>query len=463
MSPSGFDKSFISSSLLRFSSDDPMRGIRINGHDLSQISTAELRTVIGYVCGKEPGIFNTTMKENLLVGLSPSKIPPDENIIDCLAQVGLGRFVACLPEGLHTDIKRSEYPPMTLAQERQIGLARALLRKPAVLILDGITDGLPSEDERIMHMVVEAVRSAIGESITIIVVTDSYVNMHRFDKICVLSERGSVVEEGTHNELLGIGTNGAYFKLIREHDPELLLGGSYTGIPPQTGPPVEINLPSLIPHVSDDISPTSRVSIRRETGIVHRPLQLVQNKSFSWRRIIGFSKEYLRIDLPVGVLSSMMCGVIPPVVIYILSLVTEVFEQWKSVEDALWYIVTLLALGGGMALTCLVREIAFGRMTEGTTRSIRLSAMEHILHQPIDIYESGNSAESVMSSLVQVLLGGLPRKRNYQQRGGMHILVCCGCGNQFRCELENCFRQCLNNNFLHHRILRVLQTTSQRS
>ena len=396
VSPSGFDKSVISSTLMRFSSDDLMRGIRINSHDLSQISTAELRTILGYVCGKEPGIFNTTLRANLLVGLNPSRIPPDENIMDCLAHVGLGRFVACLPEGLQTDIKRSEYPPMTLAQERQMGLARALLRNPAVLILDGITDGLPPEDERIMHMVVEAVRSANYDSITIIVVTDRYVNMQRFDKIYVLSESGLVTEEGTHDELLGIGPNGVYFKLIREHDPERLPGGSYL---PHTGPPVEIILPSLIPHVSDDISPTSRVSIRRETGIVHRPLQLVQNKTFSWRRIIGFSKEYLRIDLPVGVLSSMLCGVIPPIVIFLLSRVTEVFDQWNSVEDALWYIVTFLALGGGMGLTCLVREIAFGRMTGGTTRSIRLSAMEHILHQPVDIYESGNSAESVMSSL----------------------------------------------------------------
>ena len=378
----------MASVLARFS-DRPDGGlVKVNGVDISDVPIASLRGMMGYV-GQEPGIFNTSIRQNLTIGLPHDSIPSDPEICHALARVGLGKFVDCLPLKLDTPLRRGEFPPMTVAQERQIGIARALLRHPSLLVVEGVADGLPPEDERIVNLAVQAAAAA-DPTLTIICVTDEYRNMHLFDNIFVLDANGTIVESGSHDTL--ISAAGTYFNLLKQNDPELLLHSTASGMEQPA-------VPSTMPHVSEDVSPLSRVSIRRETGIVHRRLALVTNEKFSWRRVIGFSRDYWYISLPIGILASVLCGVIPPLVICTLSQLTEEFDTPSVLDSSAAYIYSLLGLGAAMALGCLAREIAYGRVTEGTIRAFRLSSLHHILNQPIDLYEAGNSPECVMSSL----------------------------------------------------------------
>ena len=354
------------------------------------IGQARSGGVVGFV-GNEPGIVNGTVRDNLLLGFpSERAIPSDDCMIDRLNQVGLCKFLDCLSNKLDTVIKRGEYPPMTLAQERQLSLARALLRSPSMLVLDRVSEGLVPEDERIIEL---AVRSVVRQcsNLTIVSVPNTFRGIEIFDRICVFDQNGHCLESGHHSDLVK-DEEGIYVSLLKQNDPNLLV------TPPLSS--TEETIPALMPHMSDDrLTTMSRASIRRETAIVHRPLRLVETKKLSWSRILGLSRKYWYLALPVGVVGSCCVGAIPPIVIFILANLTEAFDTPPVLDSCQTYINLLFGLGGLMAGASLVKEVAYGRIREGTVHEIRLMSMKHILNQPVDMYEAGNTPESVMSSL----------------------------------------------------------------
>ena len=357
----------------------------VNSVPLKRIQ--DWKSIIAYV-SHEPGLFHATVKENLLIG--SSIVPSEEELLETLNAVGLSKFLGCLPRKLDAVIRRGEFPPMTLAQERQLALARALLRSPKILVLDRVTDGLPSEDEQIVRMAVRMVRARLGKATTVICVSDEYRGLDSFNRVLVLDGHGAVVQDGPHAGLLE-DPDSLYVNLLKKNDPDLLLSGSAGDLPP-----VE-EIPSIIPH--EDPSPCSRLSIRSEAAIVRRPVPMVQSASFSWKRTMLFSKPFWHSALVAGIAGAAIAGCVPPIVIYILARLTEIFDEPNVLDNVEIYIIILFGLGGMMAVGCFVREYAFGRITEGTVARIRLTAMRHILAQPIDLYEAGNTPESILSSM----------------------------------------------------------------
>ena len=363
-------------------------------YDISPIAIQAVSSVPGVVgfVGNEPGIVNGTVKENLLLGWPEEKsLPTDNEILTVLSQVGLGRFLDCLPNQFDALIKRGEYPPMTPAQERQLSLARALLRKPDLLVLDRVSEGLVTEDERVIDVAVRSTVKRLKDdpSVTVIAIPNGYRDIDIYDKIIVLNIEGQFVECGSHTTLLEAPS---YTSLLRQNDPDLL--GSPQNV-------LEDRIPPILPHVSDELTANvARPSIRTETAIVNRPLRLVQTpNSVSWKRILGLSKEYWGFVFPLAVVGSCLVGAVPPVVFFVLSQLTEAFDTAPVFDNSKRFMLLLFFLGALMALASFVKEVAYGRIREGTVRRVRLQSMNHILNQPVDIYEAGNTPESVMSSL----------------------------------------------------------------
>lgn len=378
--------------------------VAINTYDRSVFALSlvdQLEALIGIdaiaFVGNEPGIINGTVRDNLLLGLNVEMAgtPSDDELIEVLNCVGLCKFLNCLPNKLDAIIKRGDYPPMSLAQERQICLARSLLRRPLVLIVDRVTEGLSEEDARILELALAT--TVINDDLTVITVPSGYSGMSLFDKIFVIDNTGSVCQEGSHVNLVD-NKNGLYVYMLKQNDPELLVVNEIKAKTSLSGS--DIGVPPLLPHISEEsLSSLSRPSVRRGTAIVNRPLRFVENKKFSWPRILALSKESYNILLPLGAICSCLVGAIPPIVIYVLSQLTESFDTKPVFDNSKRYMLLLFLLGGGMAAASFAKEAAYGRVREKTVRDVRLSSMRHILHQPVDMYEAGNSPESVMSSL----------------------------------------------------------------
>ncbi|MBE7560293.1 ABC transporter ATP-binding protein [bacterium] len=201
--PSGSGKSTLSNLIPRFY--DPSSGvIRLDGHDLRDLSLSGLRRHIGIV-NQETILFSGTVRENLLLA-KPNAGP--EEIMEALAAANALDFVSELPEGLWTEIGERGVK-LSGGQRQRLAIARAFLKNPRILILDEATSALDSKSE---HHIQEALaRLLVGR--TSIVIAHRLSTILGADKIVVL-DRGRIVESGGHAQLLG--RRGLYAQLYEE-------------------------------------------------------------------------------------------------------------------------------------------------------------------------------------------------------------------------------------------------------
>jgi ATP-binding cassette subfamily B protein len=195
--PSGCGKTTLVKLLLKFY--NPEQGsVSIDGHDLRDMDAAALRDRIGYV-PQEIYIFAGTIADNIALH-NPSA--PMEEIIAAAERAGANSFINNLPERYNTRL--SERGSTLSGGERQrLALARALLCKPDIMILDEATSNLDSVSERIIHRTIEKLRG----SMTAIIIAHRLTTIRNCDIIFVM-DRGDIVESGSHDELLA--KNGLY-------------------------------------------------------------------------------------------------------------------------------------------------------------------------------------------------------------------------------------------------------------
>ncbi|MFH1894179.1 MAG: ABC transporter ATP-binding protein [Candidatus Zixiibacteriota bacterium] len=175
---------------------DPTSGkVRLDGHDLRTIKLKGLRESIGYV-PQEPVLFSDTVKNNIVLG---RKGISDE-VIDWAVDVSqLKQEIETFPDRIDTNVGTRG---MTLSggQKQRLALARALVSKPRILILDDCTSALDSATETSLW---EKLHDVMPD-MTAIVITHRPDTLERADRIYVFDE-GKVAETGTHDELMDRG------------------------------------------------------------------------------------------------------------------------------------------------------------------------------------------------------------------------------------------------------------------
>ena len=192
--PTGAGKSTLAKLVTRFY--DPDSGhIRIDGHDLRDVTLASLRTQIGVV-PQEPFLFAGTLRDNIAFARPSAS---DEEIWAAVDAVGLRELVERAPEGLDTPLH--ERGQSVSSGERQLlALARAFLAEPRVVVLDEATSSLDLRSE----LRVEAALDALLEGRTAILVAHRLSTAMRADRIIVVDDHG-IVESGSHAELVRAG------------------------------------------------------------------------------------------------------------------------------------------------------------------------------------------------------------------------------------------------------------------
>jgi len=183
---------------------EPRTGaVLIDGVDLRRVDLAAWRRAIGYV-SQDLFVFNATIAENIALGddFTPSQIEWAARIAQ------LHDFVAALPDGYETEIGDRGLR-LSGGQCQRLAIARAVVRRPAVLIFDEATSALDNLTERAVY---EAIRSLQREAI-VIVVAHRLTTVKDADQILVL-EAGCLVEQGVHDELLR--QHGVYARLYVE-------------------------------------------------------------------------------------------------------------------------------------------------------------------------------------------------------------------------------------------------------
>ena len=204
--PSGAGKTTVTYLLPRLY--DPTLGtVRMDGHDLPDLSLDSLRSGMGVVT-QEPFLFHSTITENLLY--SRPDATQDEMVTACRAEQ-LHEFIAGLPEGYDTMVGERGYR-LSGGEKQRLAIARVILKDPRVLILDEATSHLDSLSESLIRAALEP----LFLERTSVVIAHRLSTVLRSDVILVL-DRGRLVERGTHRELLAAG--GHYALVYEEQFP----------------------------------------------------------------------------------------------------------------------------------------------------------------------------------------------------------------------------------------------------
>ncbi len=200
---SGSGKSTLANMVPRFYS--PTGGsITLDGYDLSELTLASLRANISLV-SQEVVLFNDTVAANIAYG-QEREVPEAEIIAAAKAAHAL-EFILAMPEGFNTLIGEKGVR-LSGGQRQRLAIARAILKDAPILILDEATSALDSESER--H--VQAALETLMQCRTTLIIAHRLSTIENADRIIVL-QKGSIVETGTHAELLA--RNGVYAQLHR--------------------------------------------------------------------------------------------------------------------------------------------------------------------------------------------------------------------------------------------------------
>ena len=201
---SGSGKSTAVSLVERFY--DPDSGsVTLDGTDLKELNVRWLREQIGLV-GQEPVLFSGTIADNISSGKPGST---REQVETAAKMANAHAFIMEFPEGYDTNVGEKG-GQLSGGQKQRVAIARAMIKNPKVLLLDEATSALDNESEKVVQAALDDLMNEHKR--TTIVIAHRLTTIRNADKIAVV-DKGRIVEEGNHDQLMAKGPDGFYFKL----------------------------------------------------------------------------------------------------------------------------------------------------------------------------------------------------------------------------------------------------------
>ncbi len=183
--------------------------IQVDGYDISKVELYSLRRQIGMVL-QDTLLFNGTVQEN--IGLTNPEASVDQ-IIEAAKVAAAHDFIMSLPNGYNTMVGERG-SSLSGGQRQRIAIARTVLQNPTILILDEATSALDYNSERqVCNNLAEAFKGR-----TVFFITHRLTTVRNADTILVM-DQGSIVEQGTHHELMAL--KGRYYCLYQQQESQL--------------------------------------------------------------------------------------------------------------------------------------------------------------------------------------------------------------------------------------------------
>lgn len=202
--PSGGGKSTVVQMVERFY--DPLSGsIEYEGTDLKELNVKWYRDQIGFV-SQEPTLFNLTIAENIRFGYPNAT---QAELEEAAKLANAHDFIMSFPKGYNTEVGENA-TQVSGGQKQRIAIARAIIKKPKILILDEATSALDTESERVVQSAIDNLMENTEQ--TIIVIAHRLSTIRNADRIAVVAD-GVLKETGTHSQLMS-KPDGRYRRLV---------------------------------------------------------------------------------------------------------------------------------------------------------------------------------------------------------------------------------------------------------
>ncbi|CAE6439144.1 unnamed protein product [Rhizoctonia solani] len=420
---SGSGKSTIASLLLRYYDPLPAQGGKSSGgiflakRDIRDLNLPWLRSQIGIIA-QDPQLFTASIFENVAYGLSgtPWELPTSESepnyqerladakirVEYALKQAQAWDFVCKLPEGMDTRIKGGRIGVLSGGQRQRIAAARALVRKPRILLLDEGTSALDAETEQRMMAAVHEEQAQSG--MTTILIAHRLSSIQNADRIIAMSN-GRVAEQGTYSELMKLG--GVFSALVRHQaSAGQLTSSSQTTVSNFTNKEQEMGNRSATfstPHVPL-YRPVSTVSVARtviddpmERGLLVKGTE-PQGLAARFFRLMGRYSQWILI----GIIGSLCIGASFPIAGWLIGFVIEGLSIHDNDEQvlregrywAMWFLV--------LSMVNIVSSFIAGFfLSMGGTRvdrRLRLVALSSLLRQEIGFFDQEENAAGSLTA-----------------------------------------------------------------
>ena len=184
--------------------------VSLDGDDVRDVAMGDLCERVAYV-EQEPSLFGGTIADNIRFGLDAADPRASDAAVRAAAEAaGVDEFADRLPRGLDTEIG-ADGVFQSGGQKQRIAIARALVRDPALIVLDEPSSALDAKSEALVQRALDATTCSM------LVVAHRLATIYAADRIFVLS-KGEVVEEGTHVDLMA--RNGEYASMVRRQSFE---------------------------------------------------------------------------------------------------------------------------------------------------------------------------------------------------------------------------------------------------
>ncbi|NXH40190.1 MDR1 protein, partial [Dicaeum eximium] len=386
---SGCGKSTTVQLLQRFY--DPDQGeITLDGRDIRTLNTKWLRENIGIV-SQEPVLFATTIAENIRYGRGDIS---DAEIEQAAKEANAFDFISRLPDKFNT-LVGERGAQLSGGQKQRIAIARALARNPKILLLDEATSALDTQSESIVQAALDKARAGR----TTIVIAHRLSTIRTADTIAGF-EKGVVVEQGTHSELML--QKGVYYSLVMQQ--------------------VKANLFTFFLHFTlsngcaIDIlgHETAKQQISNIEGFQHftktvphsRPNEYPLSGEFyeenlpavPYLKILALNKpEWFYVLL--GVIAAAVIGAIHPTFAVIFGKIIGAFQEQdpeKRSKNTVLFSLIFLLLGVIILAAYIITGFMFGKSGEALTMRLRSLSFRALLQQEIGWYDDQKNAVGVL-------------------------------------------------------------------